>query len=109
MSEYVFILGAGASVHSGVPMMAGFLDQARKIYSEGVENTWKPHFERVFNILVGLQIVHSKAILDLNNIEAVFTTFEMGQTIRKRHGTFARRRSPQGIAYRVSAGSRIRE
>lgn len=31
-------------------------------------------------------MVHSKADIDLNNIEAVFTTFELGQTIRKLPG-----------------------
>jgi len=43
----------------------------------------KGHFERVFEILIELQKEHSKAELDFNNIEAVFTTFELGQTIRK--------------------------
>ena len=86
MSEVVFILGAGASAHAGVPLMARFLDEARRVYSEGIDNYWEPHFELVFRILVELQKVHSKAELDLSNIEAVFTTFELGQTMRKLPG-----------------------
>jgi len=86
MSEYLFILGAGASAHAEVPMMAGFLDRARQLYSPHLQAPWKEHFDRVFEILIELQKVHSKAELDLNNIEAVFTTFELGQTIRKLPG-----------------------
>ena len=86
MSEIVFILGAGASAHAKVPVMAKFLDRARELYTPNIGAPWKEHFERVLNILSALQIVHSKAELDLNNIEAVFTTFELGQTIRKLPG-----------------------
>ena len=86
MSEYVFILGAGASAHAQVPLMARFLDQARNLYSCGISSPWKEHFERVFEILIALQSVHSKTVLDLDNIEAVFTTFELAQVIRKLPG-----------------------
>jgi hypothetical protein len=86
MSEFVFILGAGASVHAKVPVMAKFLDRARELYGPNMEPPWKEHFERVLKILSVLQSVHSKAELDLNNLEAVFTTFELGQTIRKLPG-----------------------
>jgi hypothetical protein len=41
MSEYVFILGAGASAHAEVPMMAGFLDRMRQLYSPGWPDPWK--------------------------------------------------------------------
>ena len=58
-------------------MMARFLDRARALYSPKMGRPWKEHFERVFEILVELQSVHSKAELGLNNIEAVFTTFEL--------------------------------
>src|SRR6202162_6737619 len=86
MSEFVFILGAGASVHAKVPVMAKFLDRARELYGANMDLPWKGHFEKVLKILSALQSVHSKAELDLNNIEAVFTTFELGQTIRKLPG-----------------------
>jgi hypothetical protein len=86
MSEFVFILGAGASAHAKVPVMAKFLDRARELYSPNMDPRWKEHFERVLSILSALQNVHSKAELDLNNLEAVFTAFELGQTIRKLPG-----------------------
>jgi hypothetical protein len=72
MSEFVFILGAGASAHAKVPVMAKFLDRARELYSPNMGPPWMEHFERVLNILCALQSVHSKAELDLNNLEAVF-------------------------------------
>src|ERR1700730_4967651 len=86
MSKYVFVLGAGASSHAGVPMMAGFLDRARELYEGDIGVQWKEDFDLVFKILAELQRVHSKAELDLSNIEAVFTTFELGQTIQKLPG-----------------------
>jgi hypothetical protein len=86
MSEFVFILGAGASAHAKVPVMAKFLDRARELDGLNMESPWKEHFGRVMKILSALQIVHSKAELDLNNLEAVFTTFELGQTIKKLPG-----------------------
>jgi hypothetical protein len=67
-------------------MMARFLDRTRELHRPGLLAPWKEHFDRVFEILIELQRVHSKAELDLNNIEAVFTTFELGQTIRKLPG-----------------------
>jgi hypothetical protein len=86
MSEFVFILGAGASAHANVPVMAKFLDRARELYTANMGPPWKEHFKRVLDILSALQIVHSKAEIDLNNLEAVFTTFELGQTIQKLPG-----------------------
>jgi len=86
MSKYVFILGAGASAHAGVPMMAEFLDRAREVYEDDLRAEWKEDFDLVFSILTELQSVHSKAQLDLSNIETVFTTFELGQTIQKLPG-----------------------
>ena len=41
-------------------------------------------FERVFAAIGGLQTVHSKAQLDLNNIESIFTALELGRIIRQR-------------------------
>src|SRR6202040_3363587 len=63
-----------------------FLDRARLLHSRNMELPWKEHFDTVLTILSELQRVHSKAELDLNNLEAVFTTFELGQTIRKLPG-----------------------
>lgn len=83
MSNVVFILGAGASHQCGAPLMGNFLDVAANLLrSNEVENKRK-EFERVFSAIGALQAVHSKAQLDLNNIESIFTVLELGRIIQK--------------------------
>jgi NAD-dependent SIR2 family protein deacetylase len=87
MTENVIILGAGASADSGAPLMNNFLDKAEDILSSNsLDQDSKIHFERIFELLNEMQKVHSKARLDLNNIETVFGAIEMA-TIIKRFGT----------------------
>ena len=65
--------------------MANFLDESRLIWKTGrarkvsidVEN----HFSNVFKAINAMQDVHSKSKLDINNIEAVFATFEMAKML----------------------------
>ncbi len=83
MSEIVFILGAGASKHTGAPLMADFLDRATELYKKGKVQKFKKDFERVFESRSKLQSVHSKAELDLDNIESIFAAFEMGRVINR--------------------------
>ena len=87
MSNVVFILGAGASKQAGAPLMANFLDVANDLLRAGRVDKSKPNFERVFAAIGGLQAVHSKAQLDLNNIEAIFTALELGKVIQRLPGT----------------------
>jgi hypothetical protein len=82
VSNKVFILGAGASKHTGAPLMADFLDRARDLYAAGnMPSDWAEHFDRVFRAISALQDVHSKSSLDIRNLESVFTTFEMAKNI----------------------------
>lgn len=83
MSNVVFILGAGASRQAGAPLMADFLDVATDLLRTNRVNEARDHFERVLSAIGGLQAVHSKAQLDLNNIESIFTAFELGRIIRR--------------------------
>jgi hypothetical protein len=87
MSKIVFILGAGASVHAGAPLMGNFLDVASDLYWNNRTDNKKIDFERVFNVIGKLQAVHSKAQLDLNNIESIFTALELGKIIKRVPGT----------------------
>lgn len=83
MSEVVFILGAGASVHCGAPVMANFLDRALALQLSRKLNEHDDRaFTTVFEAIGKLQQVHSKAQLDLANIESVFTALELGKTIQ---------------------------
>ena len=83
MSNVVFILGAGASRQCGAPLMADFLDVASHLYRTGQCSGKEEHFKRVFEAIGALQAVHSKAQLDLNNIESIFTAFEMANVLNK--------------------------
>jgi hypothetical protein len=86
MSNVVFVLGAGCSKQCGAPLMADFLDVASNLHSIGEAGDKAPHFEKVFRAIGNLQAVHSKSQLDLNNIESVFTAFEVANTIGKLPG-----------------------
>lgn len=83
MSDIVFILGAGASRDCGGPLMSDFLEIAGDLWKSGVIKEQSREFEKIFNVISGLQVVHSKSQLDLNNIESIFTVLELGKVIQK--------------------------
>lgn len=97
MSNVVFILGAGASRACGAPLMSDFLDIANNLLqSKSVEDK-REEFEKVFAAIGALQAVHSKAQLDLNNIESIFTVLELGKIIQKVPG-HTKEQIPEAIA-----------
>ncbi len=76
MSRTVFILGAGASAQAGAPLMWNFLEVAERLrYEAGAAA--EQDFELVLKARAELQAVHSKARLDIENLESVFAAFEM--------------------------------
>jgi hypothetical protein len=81
MAKRVFILGAGASVHAGTPLMNNFLDKARDLQPRLRDRRYIDAAKLVFKAISSLQQVHSKSELDLFNLESLFTTFEMAATI----------------------------
>lgn len=83
MSSIVFILGAGASRQCGGPLMGDFLDTASDLLLRGKIADQTEAFQAVFKAIGGLQIVHSKAEMDLNNIESIFTALELGKVIKQ--------------------------
>lgn len=83
MSDVVFILGAGASRQCGAPLMADFLDTASDLLLSNRAQEKAAQFQRVFSAIGALQSVHSKAQLDLNNIESIFTALELGKIIKR--------------------------
>jgi hypothetical protein len=80
MSKTVIVLGAGASRQAGGPLMADFLDHAQEVWLSGQAGTaYEPSFALVFRAIAALQVAHSKANIDLLNIESVFAAFEMAK------------------------------
>src|SRR4051812_4282650 len=96
MAKTIFIIGAGASVQGGAPVMADFVDRARDLLASDSVGDAKPHFELVFKALTKLQRVHHKARLDYNNIETLFEACEMGKTLSSFPG-FTAEEIPQVI------------
>jgi NAD-dependent SIR2 family protein deacetylase len=78
MSKIVFILGAGASVHCGTPLMGNFLEVAEDLFRSGEVDEVKEDFKSVFTAVGQLHAAQSKAIINTYNIEDVYAAFEMG-------------------------------
>lgn len=84
MSKTVFILGAGASKRAGAPLMNEFLDRAKNLYdNDEIPDDYREDFKRVFQAVSNLQKIHSKSNIDINNIEEVFSIFEMASLLNK--------------------------
>jgi hypothetical protein len=81
MSRTVFILGAGASKAAGSPLMGDFLDVAERLNGSGSVKDAGDAFDLVFEGLAALQSAHSKATINLDNVESVFAAFEMAQLL----------------------------
>lgn len=86
MSKIVFVLGAGASVHSGTPLMNNFLEIAQDLLRRGEVEEVKADFENVFDAVGKLHAAQSKAIIDTYNIEDVYAAFEMGKLLGRLPG-----------------------
>lgn len=78
MSRFVFVLGAGASYAAGGPLSVDFMDKARQLLrSKSLQGADLDAFQLVFRAREALKAAHSKATLDLANLEALFNAFEM--------------------------------
>lgn len=86
MADVVFVLGAGCSKEAGAPTSDNFLDRARDLYLSGELQTKREEFELLFEAIGYLQRVHSKAKLDLTNLESVFSALDIAWTLRKLPG-----------------------
>lgn len=84
MSEFVFILGAGASRQVGGPLMADFFEKAERLFRR--PEGYLSDFDRIWKAISALQIVHSKSDLDLYNLESVFGALEMARLVQKLPG-----------------------
>lgn len=102
MADTIFILGAGASREAGAPLMNDFLDVAYKLWKRNATESYKDDFDNVFGAISALTRVHSKSVLDIDNIEAVFAAFEMGRTLNTFPG-----KKPEEIPALISSLKRL--
>lgn len=85
MAEIVFILGAGASAHAGVPVMNDFFGAACDIYDDHklLTSSDIESFDLVRKARQSLDAILAKMRLNLDNIEILFSLIEMGKLINR--------------------------
>ena len=82
MSEVVFILGAGASAHTGAPIMKDFFNTVCDLYDDKLINDEdKEAFELIREAKRNLERILAKVKLDITNLETIFSLIEMGRLI----------------------------
>lgn len=81
MIDNLYILGAGASVDAGAPVMTNFIDIAEDFVTL---NKYRDINEKreLFEIIKSLNSLHAKSKIDLNNIESVLGLLEMSELLR---------------------------
>jgi hypothetical protein len=109
LSELVFILGAGASAHTGAPVMSTFLDEAARIERMGRCNDVSAQFRLVFKAMSRLAAVHSKSDLDQTNIETLMGVSEMASLLQVCPGLEATEIEHLGRAIRTLIHVTLRE
>lgn len=79
----VFILGAGASAESGAPVMADFLQAAKRLQSKSAYGADSSHVQNVMDAAYkDLKPVQVKSNIDYTNIEELFGAVDIGQLIQ---------------------------
>jgi NAD-dependent SIR2 family protein deacetylase len=75
----VFILGAGASVEAGAPLMGNFLATAKRLHADGVFGADSDEVKNVLDAaFIHLKPVQAKSTLSHRNIEELFSAIDMG-------------------------------
>jgi hypothetical protein len=84
MAEIIVLLGAGASAAAGVPLMNDFLESARKLYDDADPLISREQFRLAFDIIDDkLQQLRIKSVVELGNIESVYSLVEMGRLLER--------------------------
>ncbi len=82
----VYILGAGASHHTGAPLLKDFLVAARSIRESKRDLKYKDSFDRTFEWIDSLRGSSYYVDFDLDNLEHVFSLTEMCKQLNIRDG-----------------------
>jgi len=78
--------------------MANFIERGRDLLAINAVNDRRAEFELAFETISYLQRVHSKAKLDHNNIETVFSAVDLARTLKTLPGIDAERIDAAAIA-----------
>jgi len=83
----VMVFGAGASHSMGIPLMQGFIDAADELRGSPPQTLSLDAFSHFFELLENhLPRLHQRSVVDLRNIESVFSLVEMGRLVRRLPG-----------------------
>jgi hypothetical protein len=79
----VFILGAGASVEAGAPLMTNFLQKAKELHAKSAYGSDSDQIQDVLDAAYkDLRIVQAKSTVNYKNIEELFSAIDIGQMIQ---------------------------
>lgn len=81
----VYVFGAGASYHTGAPLLMDFLAVARTLYDRGVIKYRRGSFEEAFRWIERLKASSYFVDVDLDNIEHVYSIAEMQTQLGERN------------------------
>jgi hypothetical protein len=82
MSEFVFILGAGASAHTGAPVMKDFFSTLYDLHAYNqINKEDREAFELIIQARQDLERISVKVDLPIDNMETLFSLIEMGRLI----------------------------
>ncbi|MBI1952894.1 MAG: hypothetical protein HYS41_02070 [Candidatus Omnitrophica bacterium] len=81
----IYVLGAGASMHTGAPLLNDFLARSRSLVAGNSGLKWKPAFENVLSWVDSLRSPAYYLDLDLDNLEHIFSLIAMMQEVSEPH------------------------
>ena len=82
----VYVLGAGASRHTGAPLLSDFLVTARRLMEGNIRLQYTNSFQKVFEWVNGLRASSYYVEFDLDNLEHVFSLGEMSRQLNLSSG-----------------------
>ncbi|MFQ5730043.1 MAG: hypothetical protein ACE5GN_06755 [Waddliaceae bacterium] len=85
----VYVLGAGASYHTGAPLLCDFLVKARLLLEDKEPLVYEESFKKLFEWIESLRGSSYYVEFDLDNIEQIFSLAEMSQQLGDPEGVEA--------------------
>lgn len=86
VGKTVYVLGAGASRHTGAPLLRDFLVTARLLRDRGYPLRYKQSFDNVFDWIDSLRGSSYYVEFDLDNLEHVYSLAEMSKQVGEEKG-----------------------
>mgnify|MGYP001579740467 CR=1 FL=1 len=82
----IYILGAGASYHTGAPLLKDFLARARSLMASDSQLVYRESFENLFKWIDRLRAPAYYLEIDLDNLEHIFSLISMMQEVEDPDG-----------------------